>query len=68
MCVAGEAIRISYEHCGRLGSLNVYWTYLEANQQLNILFESLDDGKSWDAFCIGVETLVGLSSSCTCLL
>ena len=42
--------------------MNVYWTYSEANGQLNILFETLDDGKSWDAFFIGVESLVGFDT------
>lgn len=40
----GEAIQIDYQNCGRFGSMNVYWTYLEANGQLNILFETMDDG------------------------
>jgi len=43
-CV-GDAIPRSYDFCGSFGAgINVYWTYVEEDAQLNVLFESSDDG------------------------
>jgi len=44
----GEAIQITYENCGRIGPMNVYWTVNAAANQTNILFEAPDD--AWTAF------------------